>query len=236
MKAVLIMITQIYSLQYVKEALAVIDAGADFIGILTGDRRCPGAISMKRAKEIFQAIDGKAVKVAILMVRDEEKVLKMAEELKPDILHLCDDRVFATEEFCHKAKKRIPGLKIMQAVGVTGPESIIDAQKYSATADYLILDSFQSGNNIFGAQPVGIGAAGVPHDWNISAKIVQSVNIPVILAGGLDENNVADAIKAVNPFGVDSLSKTTIIENGKYLYKDMEKVKKFIKNAHIAVK
>ena len=70
-----------------------------------------------------------------------------------------------------------------------------------ALQNKLILDSVAPGI-------AGIGAAGAVHDWDISAAIVESVDIPVILAGGLGPDNVAAAIEAVRPWGVDSLTHT----------------------------
>ena len=60
------------------------------------------------------------------------------------------------------------------------------------------------------APDTGIGASGQTHDWNIDAEIVKSVNAKVIEAGGLGPDNVADAIKKIRPYGVDSLTKTSI--------------------------
>ena len=51
-----------------------------------------------------------------------------------------------------------------------------------------------------------LGGTGNTHNWNISKKIVESVSIPVFLAGGLHSNNVAEAITTVLPFGVDVCS------------------------------
>jgi len=81
----------------------------------------------------------------------------------------------------------------------------------------------------------GVGAAGVTHDWSIDREIVNRVPIPVILAGGLGPDNVEEAIRAVNPFGVDSLTKTSVKENGKLLHKDIELVRQFCERAkHVA--
>ena len=69
--------------------------------------------------------------------------------------------------------------------------------------DFLLLDSHREGD----AQ---IGALGITHDWTISRSIVESVRTPAILAGGLGLDNVAEAIIAVRPAGVDSKTKTDI--------------------------
>lgn len=227
------MITQIYSMQTPEEALACIGAGADYLGLLTGDDQCPAAITPERAREIFQAVGDRAVKVAILMYRDENKVIAAARKIHPDIVHLCDDKVLATPEFAARLRAALPGIKLMQAIGVgfhNRDEALENARKYERTCDYLILDTVVE-VNAYGATTGGIGAAGVPHDWNIDREIVETVSIPVIVAGGLWGENVADAIRAIRPFGVDTLSKTTVIENGVYLRKDIDKVRAFCKNA-----
>lgn len=67
---------------------------------------------------------------------------------------------------------------------------------------------------------------GETHDWGLSKKIVESVFIPVILAGGLGPDNVAEAISKVKPFGVDSKTKTDKDDGSG---KDIEKVREFVK-------
>lgn len=221
------MITQIYSLQQTEEALACIEMGVDHIGLLTGDERCPACVSLEKAKEIFQAVGHLAVKVAIIMVRDEDKIIEIAKELRPDIVHLCDEVVFATKSFAHRLKAAIPGIKLMQGVPVDGIESIARAKSYEGIADFIITDT---------ACQYGIGASGESHDWKIDRRIVDEVNIPVIMAGGLGPDNVAEAIRNVRPWGVDSLTRTSVVENGVVIHKDIDKVRAFVENAHMAAR
>jgi len=67
-------------------------------------------------------------------------------------------------------------------------------KRYEPYANALILDTRTSEK---------IGGTGIPHDWNISATIVATSAIPVILAGGLTPENVREAIRKVRPYGVD---------------------------------
>ncbi|MBR2582280.1 MAG: hypothetical protein IKD61_02685 [Oscillospiraceae bacterium] len=78
----------------------------------------------------------------------------------------------------------------------------------------------------------GIGAAGITHDWSIDRRIKEAVSVPVVLAGGLGPDNVEAAIAAVHPDGVDSLTATSVKENGILVRKDIEKVRAFCKKAH----
>jgi phosphoribosylanthranilate isomerase len=78
----------------------------------------------------------------------------------------------------------------------------------------------------------GIGASGETHDWNISREIVRQVRVPVVLAGGLSPENVAQAVSVVQPWGVDSLTHTSRPLPGGGFCKDLERVRQFVRAAH----
>ena len=109
----------------------------------------------------------------------------------------------------------------MRAIPVVGEEAIGLARDYEGVADWLLLDSHDPGDRQIGAQ-------GITHDWSISRRIVEAVSTPVILAGGLGPDNVADAIKAVGPAGVDSKTKTDSADGET---KDLQKVAAFVEQA-----
>jgi phosphoribosylanthranilate isomerase len=113
--------------------------------------------------------------------------------------------------------------KIYVAISVTGDESIALAKTFEDSADTVILDSM---NQETGAR----GGTGKTHDWTISRKIVESTLFPIILAGGLNRDNVADAIKAVRPYAVDVNSGVSNPRGTK----DFLKVKAFVERAKSA--
>jgi phosphoribosylanthranilate isomerase len=115
-------------------------------------------------------------------------------------------------------KMRYPQIPIMRAIPVIDETSIAIAASYKGVADFLLLDSFDPGTRQF-------GALGRVHDWSLSRRIVDEVGIPVILAGGLGPENVAAAIAAVRPAGVDSKTKTDRPDGGS---KDLAKVEAFV--------
>ncbi len=223
------MFTQIYSIQTVDEALACVEAGADRIGVLVGvpGGKFPCAIHEDEAGRIFDALKGRAVRVLISVAENEKDILDQTERLMPDVLHLCAN-FEGSPEFRERLRLRLPEVKLMEAVGVVDESALEDAIKKAAYADLLILDSVSK-------TVPGVGAAGVTHDWSIDRAIVEAVDVPVILAGGLGPENVADAIKAVHPDGVDSLTRTSVVENGVILRKDMEKVREFCRIAKEAI-
>jgi phosphoribosylanthranilate isomerase len=95
----------------------------------------------------------------------------------------------------------LPHLKIVQVVHVTDDKSIEEAVRLSLSVDALLLDS---GNPK--ASVKTLGGTGNIHNWEISKEIVKAVDVPVFLAGGLHAGNVRQAIKIVQPFGVDICS------------------------------
>jgi phosphoribosylanthranilate isomerase len=91
-----------------------------------------------------------------------------------------------------------PHVKTIGRVTVTGDRAEADAARFKHPLwDAIILDSFDSRTG-------HIGATGLVHDWNVSARIAKASNVPVILAGGLNPDNVAGAIEKVRPHGVDA--------------------------------
>lgn len=81
---------------------------------------------------------------------------------------------------------------------MTGPEAVTEARRAAANADAILLDSGRPGLAV-----KELGGTGRVHDWTISREIVEAVEAPVFLAGGLDADNVAAAIRAVRPYAVD---------------------------------
>lgn len=219
------MFTQIYSIQTVEEALGCVEAGADRVGVLVGTPggKFPCAIHEDEAGRIFEALKGKAVRVLISVADNERDILEQTKRLRPDVLHLCANFT-GNAAFRERMREEIPEVLLMEAVGIEDESAVEDAKQKAEYADLLILDSVSK-------TVPGVGAAGVTHDWSIDRAIVEVVDVPVILAGGLGPDNVEDAIRAVRPAGVDSLTKTSVKENGVLVRKDLDKVREFCRRA-----
>ena len=215
------MITQIYEAGNPNEARQLVDVGVDYIGVLVGDGEFAGELGVEDAKEIFAVVSSGAKKVALSLSRDLEKIEKIARNLQPDIFHLGALPEVLSPDDVRKLKKSFPNIQIMRTIPVTGKESIDLAKQYDGIADYLLLDSKNKDGN-------QVGATGVTHNWKISKKIVDSVKIPVILAGGLGADNVSEAIQQVHPYGVDSKTKTD--KPGSH-QKDIDEVRRFVEIA-----
>lgn len=217
--------TQIYTVQSASEALALVELGVDIIGITPTTRPLPGRITEEEARDIFEAAGTRALKAALSVEQDEDEIVRMVTIVKPDILHLCGDIAIVDVAMVTRIRARIGDVKIEQAIPMSGQEAVDHARAFAAVSDYLILDSYA-------AHIGGVGATGTTHDWSLSREIVEAVDIPVILAGGLSPDNVAKAIAAVHPWAVDSLTHTNKDLGDGNFCKDAAKVEAFVKAAH----
>jgi phosphoribosylanthranilate isomerase len=214
------MLVQIYETQDASEARVLEAVGVDHIGVLVGQGRYARELRPAQARRIFHAIT-RARKVALSLADDLEDVIEVVAETIPDILHLGTVPKALGPEAMVTLRTRFPDLKLMRTIPVMNEQSLLLAQQYGNLVDYLLLDTYQLGDT-------QVGATGAPHDWDLSRRIAKSVRIPVILAGGLGPKNVAEAIRAVGPAGVDSKTHT---DRDGGPFKDIERVRAFVRIA-----
>ena len=216
------MLVQIYEISTPEEASALGNLGVDHIGVLVGDGSFPREQSVDQARLIFSAIPSSSKGLALLLSADVRLVEQIILKLKPAIVHLGASSNLLTASAVQQLKQRCGTLTVMRSIPIVDDESITIARSYDGVADMLLLDSHRPGD-------MQIGALGVTHSWEIDRKIVESVRIPVIIAGGLGPDNVVEAIRMVRPAGVDSKTKTDK-DDGSHT-KDLQKVKRFVARA-----
>jgi phosphoribosylanthranilate isomerase len=216
------MLVQIYEISSPEEAIALGGVGVDHIGVLVGEGEFPRERTIDQARLIFSAIPASSKGVALLLSADVRFIEHVISELKPTILHLGASTDLLTPSTVRELKKQCRSLTVMRSIPVVGEESIAIAKSYDGVADMLLLDSHRAGDR-------QIGALGITHSWEIDRKIVESVRIPAIIAGGLGPDNVIDAIRAVQPAGVDSKTKTDR-DDGSHT-KDLQKIRRFVTQA-----
>jgi phosphoribosylanthranilate isomerase len=216
---------QVFAVKSIQEMQMCIDAGLDRWGLEVGKKGImPSEMGFEKTREIFAATPSNYPKMALSIETDIEALVEIVSETRPDLLHLCGDIRQLPPEGVSELRRRIPGVGIIQAVPVTGPEALEIAAAYEQVSDVLFLDSVAP-------DVVGIGIAGVTHDWNISRKIVDRIKKPCVLAGGLSPENVAEAIRVVRPWGVDSNTHTCVPGSWK---KDFNRMQQFVQAARAA--
>lgn len=226
-------IIQVYGIRTVEDARMVIEMGGHYLGVSYGKiKRTPGQLTCERAKEIFEGVQPEAVRIGLTVAEDIDEITENLKEAYPDVVHLSGDIEGITPAQVQELKNRFPGLKIMQAIPVLAGVPLKDQKvlqyikDYEQVSDYFLIDTK--------APSAGdIGATGLTHDREIDRAIIESTNVHCIIAGGLDADNVAEAIHITHPFGVDSFSLTNYDDEraNTERCKDPAKVKAFIEAA-----
>ena len=220
------MLTQVFAIKSVEEMKMCVDAGLDRWGLEVGEKGImPSEMNYEKTRAVFAATPSNYPKMALTIETDMRTLVEIVTETRPDLLHLCGEIDQFKPDAVAQLREQIPGVQIIQAIPVAGPEAIDIAHAYEDVSDTLFLDSND-------ASVTGIGIAGVTHDWNISRAIVEAVATPCILAGGLTPENVAEAVRAVRPWGVDSNTHTCVPGTWN---KDIDRMRRFSQQAKNAL-
>jgi len=182
----------------VAEAALAVRHGASAVGLVSAMPSGPGVIDEELIAEIAATIPPGIASFLLTSKSDAVSIIAQQRRCRVNTLQLCD----AVEPGCHEQlRAALPGVALVQVIHVTGEESVSEAIAAAGNVDALLLDS---GNQKLAVKE--LGGTGRRHDWRISRRIVESVRLPVYLAGGLNPDNVAEAVAQVRPFGVDICS------------------------------
>jgi len=182
----------------VDEARMAIRYGAAAIGLVSEMPSGPGVIPEELIWQIARIIPPPVSSFLLTSKQDSNAIIHQQQKCGVNTIQLCD-RV--PSECYRELRQAMPGIALVQVVHVTGPESVQEAAAVAPLVDAVLLDS---GNR---SAPVReLGGTGRTHDWSISKRIRELLDVPVFLAGGLNPDNVADAVEQVRPFAVDVCS------------------------------
>lgn len=186
----------------VDDAMAAVDLGADALGF-NFYRKSPRYIEPQKAADIIAQLPPFIVPIAIFVNESEDTIL---EALKTSCIHGVQFHGDETPEFCQRF-----GNHVIKAFQVKDKESLKHMSHYRVSAH--LLDSYKEGMR---------GGTGETFDWHLA--VVAKTFGRIILAGGLTPDNVAEAVKLVQPYGVDVAGG---VEKEKGV-KDHAKLRKFI--------
>jgi phosphoribosylanthranilate isomerase len=202
-----------------EEARLAINYGASAIGLVGKMPSGPGVISDELITEIAAKIPPGLSTFLLTSETAANRIIQHIKKVSTNTVQIVDAPETGTYD---KIRTEMPWLKIVQVIHVVDEKSIEEAIEISTQVDALLLDSGNPNLKI-----KVLGGTGQTHNWELSRKIVEKSEVPVFLAGGLNPENVGEAIKKVRPYGVDVCS--GVRTNGEL---DEEKMKNFLQQVY----
>ena len=197
------------------ELLQAVFAGADAVGFVVEIDDSRHCLTAGEAADLIELVPVFTKSVAVIAPENVDEAVKLAARTKADVLQVHGSLAPKDlAELKSRVHQKLVAAVAAGAAGAAGAGSK-EAMRFGMVADAVLLDTMVNGK---------LGGTGAVHDWNMSAEIVRSQKVPVILAGGLNPGNVAEAIRKVRPYAVDVSSGTET--GGK---KDPEKIRSFVR-------
>ena len=203
----------------VEEAKLAIQYGAAALGLVGKMPSGPGIIDDELINTIAKTIPPPISSFLLTSETVAEDIIAHYRKVHTSTIQIVDA---LTDRQYDRIKQELPNVKLVQVIHVINEQSIDEAIEISSHVDAILLDS---GNPNLATKE--LGGTGRVHNWDLSKRIRESIDIPIFLAGGLNKDNVRVAIEHVQPFGVDLCS--SVRTNGKL---DEEKLEAFFNAIH----
>jgi phosphoribosylanthranilate isomerase len=182
----------------IEEARLAISHGASALGLVAGMPSGPGPIPDEKILEIAAFVPPPIATFLLTSQTAASGIIEHHRRTRTNTIQIVDE---LEERAYAEIRGALPGVKLVQVVHVIGERSVDEAIELAEYVDAILLDS---GNPSLAVKE--LGGTGRRHDWGLSRKIVESIDKPVFLAGGLNAGNVREAIETVRPFGLDICS------------------------------
>ena len=207
---------KICGLKTKSEVKAAVDAKADYIGAVFF-HKSPRNITPKKAFQITKGMKRGIKKVAVVVDATDEELENIVKEFKPDYIQ------------CHgnESSSRIKDIKskyktdVIKAIAVRCSDDVVKAMEYANVSDMILFDAKVPNSPLPGGN-------GLSFDWTLLKG--REFNVPWVLSGGLNVQNVKDAISISGAKIVD-VSSSIESEPG---VKDVGLIEQFLKNSKAA--
>ncbi|MGO4570595.1 phosphoribosylanthranilate isomerase [Microvirga sp. 2TAF3] len=170
---------------------AALDAGADFVGFARFPKS-PRHVSLEVGRELSQQAKGRARRAVLLVDADDAAIAEVVEAFDPDLLQLHGHE---TPARVRDIRSRF-GRPVMKALGIAEASDLDILPSYAAVTDHILLDAKPPRTP--DALP---GGNGLPFDWRLLAGLDPGLSF--MLSGGLNPDNVAEAIRLTGASAVD---------------------------------
>ncbi len=188
-----------------QEAKLAIECGADALGLVGSMPSGPGIISDALIQKIAKNTPPPIATFLLSSQTDADSIIAHYHKVQTTAIQLVDE---LTDNGYQEIRKALPHVKLIQVIHVIDESSIKQAIDASYHVDAILLDSGNPNLDI-----KELGGTGRTHDWDLSKKIRQQIDIPAFLAGGITPQNIKQAHEHVQPFGIDLCS--SVRTNGK---------------------
>jgi phosphoribosylanthranilate isomerase len=180
------------------EAALAIAAGASALGLVSSMPSGPGVIDDELIAEIAAMVPPTIDTFLLTSRQQADAIIDQQRRCRCTTLQLVDH---VPHGELRRLRAALPGIRLVQVIHEAGEASLAEALSVQPFVDAVLLDS---GNP---ALPVKqLGGTGRTHDWATSRRIRDALYVPLFLAGGLHVGNLAEAVAAVRPFGLDVCS------------------------------
>ncbi len=190
--------TKICCISSIEEAKLAIESGASAIGLVGKMPSGPGPIPDDLIKEIAMEVPPPIATFLLTSETSVNGIIKHHHRTNTNTIQIVDQ---LSEGTYSQIKAALPSIRIVQVIHVIDENSVNLAIRISGQVDALLLDSGNPNLKI-----KELGGTGRVHDWKLSRRIRERSKCPVFLAGGLNPENVGQAIEEVQPFAVDVCS------------------------------
>jgi phosphoribosylanthranilate isomerase len=180
------------------EADLAIRHGASAIGLVAEMPSGPGPIPDEAILDISRHVSPPIATFLLTSQTTASGIIAHHARTQTNTIQIVDE---LEERAYHEIREALPAVKLVQVIHVRGDSSVVEAAEIAPLVDAILLDS---GNPSLAVKE--LGGTGRKHDWKLSRRIVEAINKPVFLAGGLNAANVREAIRTVGPFGLDICS------------------------------
>jgi phosphoribosylanthranilate isomerase len=204
----------------IPEARLAVQYGTSAIGLVGHMPSGPGVITDELIFDITQTIPPPIATFLLTSYTHVIDIILHHQRVQTNTIQIVDA---LTEGSYLDIRQAIPSVKLVQVVHVVDESSIEECIKLSPHVDAILLDSGKP--NLMVKE---LGGTGRTHNWKLSRKIVERINIPVFLAGGLNAKNVRKAMDEVGSFGLDLCSGVRTV--GKL---DEQKLEMFMKAVNL---
>ena len=194
---------------------AAAGAGADAVGFVVGATASPRNVALKTAEELFRQVPPLVKSVLVTVPKGIDELAETCRQLNPDAVQVHGENPLNAALI----QERLPDIPLIMAVNANSHAVVETASATAKSCNAVLVDSFVNGQ---------YGGTGIAHDWKLSKLVKQAIHpTPLILAGGLNPESVAEAVRVVQPYAVD-VSSGVELRPG---IKDNQKMMNFIRNA-----